>query len=69
MSREIKNVSSTVRAEFARGDGRIKRKEDDRRKNIMPSDTLFVVCILYCVFFDVIDCDLYYFSSFSSLFI
>lgn len=40
---EIKNVSSTVRAEFARGDGRIKRKEDDRRKNIMPSDTLFVV--------------------------
>lgn len=40
---EIVNVSSALRAEFARGDGRIKRKEDDRRKNIMPSDTLFVV--------------------------
>jgi len=43
MSREIENVSSALRAEFARGDGRIKRKEDDRRKNIKPSDTLFVV--------------------------
>jgi len=43
MSREIENVSSALRVEFARGDGRIKRKEDDRRKNISPSDTLFVV--------------------------
>lgn len=32
-----------LRAEFARGDGRIKKKEDDRRKNIQPSETLFVV--------------------------
>eukprot|EP00534_Pseudo-nitzschia_fraudulenta_P011779 CAMPEP_0201216562 /NCGR_PEP_ID=MMETSP0851-20130426/189581_1 /ASSEMBLY_ACC=CAM_ASM_000631 /TAXON_ID=183588 /ORGANISM="Pseudo-nitzschia fraudulenta, Strain WWA7" /LENGTH=495 /DNA_ID=CAMNT_0047506145 /DNA_START=632 /DNA_END=2121 /DNA_ORIENTATION=+ len=39
----VPNVSSAVRAECARGDGRIKRKEDDRRKNIKPSDTLFVV--------------------------
>jgi splicing factor, arginine/serine-rich 4/5/6 len=29
--------------EFARGDGRIKKKEDERRQNIEPSDTLFVV--------------------------
>jgi splicing factor, arginine/serine-rich 4/5/6 len=41
--REVENVSSALRAEFARGDGRIKRKEDDRRRNIQPSDTLFVV--------------------------
>jgi splicing factor, arginine/serine-rich 4/5/6 len=41
--REVNNVSSALRAEFARGDGRIKRKEDDRRRNIQPSDTLFVV--------------------------
>jgi arginine/serine-rich splicing factor 4/5/6 len=40
---EVENVSSALRAECARGDGRIKRKEDDRRKNIKPSDTLFVV--------------------------
>eukprot|EP00535_Pseudo-nitzschia_heimii_P012142 CAMPEP_0197196626 /NCGR_PEP_ID=MMETSP1423-20130617/32455_1 /TAXON_ID=476441 /ORGANISM="Pseudo-nitzschia heimii, Strain UNC1101" /LENGTH=424 /DNA_ID=CAMNT_0042650437 /DNA_START=668 /DNA_END=1942 /DNA_ORIENTATION=+ len=40
---EVENVSSSLRAECARGDGRIKRKEDDRRKNIKPSDTLFVV--------------------------
>lgn len=40
---EIPNVSKTLRCEFARGDGRIKRKEDDRRKNILPSETLFVV--------------------------
>jgi len=40
---EVENVSNTMRAEFARGDGRIKRKEDDRRKNIQPSETLFVV--------------------------
>ena len=32
-----------MRAEFARGDGRIKKKEDDRRKNMQPSETLFVV--------------------------
>lgn len=36
-------MSDAVRAEFARGDGRVKRKEDERRKNIAPSDTLFVV--------------------------
>lgn len=36
-------MSKALRAEFARGDGRIKRKEDDRRKNIKPSETLFVV--------------------------
>jgi splicing factor, arginine/serine-rich 4/5/6 len=32
-----------LRAEFARGDGRVKRKEDERRRNIQPSETLFVV--------------------------
>jgi len=32
-----------LRAEFARGDGRIKRKEDERRQQITPSETLFVV--------------------------
>ena len=32
-----------MRVEFARGDGRVKRKEDERRKNIAPSETLFVV--------------------------
>lgn len=37
------NVSNALRAEFARGDGRVKRKEDDRRRGIQPSDTLFVV--------------------------
>lgn len=36
-------VSKALRAEFARGDGRIKRKEDERRKNIAPSETLFIV--------------------------
>lgn len=36
-------VSNAIRIEFARGDGRVKRKEDERRKNIAPSDTLFVV--------------------------
>ena len=46
MLREVENVSSALRAEFARGDGRIKRKEDDRRKNIKPSDTLFVVRVV-----------------------
>lgn len=41
--RDVTNVSKALRAEFARGDGRVKRKEDERRKNIEPSDTLFVV--------------------------
>jgi RNA recognition motif-containing protein len=36
-------VSTGLRAEFARGDGRIKRKEDERRRKITPSETLFVV--------------------------
>lgn len=36
-------VSSDIRAEFARGDGRVKRKEEDRRKDIQPNETLFVV--------------------------
>lgn len=36
-------VSRAIRAEFARGDGRVKRIEDERRKNIAPSATLFVV--------------------------
>ncbi|KAL7581471.1 hypothetical protein ACA910_022045 [Epithemia clementina (nom. ined.)] len=39
----VPRVSDSLRAEFARGDGRVKRKEDERRKNIAPSDTLFVV--------------------------
>lgn len=42
-NRDIPNVSKSLRVEFARGDGRVKRKEDERRKNIEPSDTLFVV--------------------------
>lgn len=41
--RDVPNLSKGVRAEFARGDGRVKRKEDERRKNIAPSETLFVV--------------------------
>ena len=41
--RELDQVSNAIRAEFARGDGRVKRKEDDRRRNIQPSETLFVV--------------------------
>lgn len=36
-------MTRALRVEFARGDGRIKRKEDDRRKNIQPNETLFVV--------------------------
>jgi len=40
---QVPNVSSAVRAEFARGDGRIKRKEDERRRQIQPNETLFVV--------------------------
>jgi splicing factor, arginine/serine-rich 4/5/6 len=39
----IPKVSRAVRVEFARGDGRVKRKEDIRRRNIAPCDTLFVV--------------------------
>jgi hypothetical protein len=42
-NREFPRVSRAIRVEFARGDGRIKRKEDDRRKNIQPNETLFVV--------------------------
>jgi hypothetical protein len=41
--RNIPSISNCLRAEFARGDGRIKRKEDERRKRIQPNDTLFVV--------------------------
>lgn len=41
--RQVPGVSNALRAEFARGDGRVKRKEDDRRQRIQPSDTLFVV--------------------------
>lgn len=41
--RDFRRISPALRAEFARGDGRIKRKEDDRRKNIQPNETLFVV--------------------------
>lgn len=36
-------VSKQLRAEFARGDGRVKRKEDIRREKIVPNETLFVV--------------------------
>ena len=43
LRRQVPNVSSAVRAEFARGDGRIKRKEDERRRQIQPNETLFVV--------------------------
>lgn len=40
---DVPNLTRAVRAEFARGDGRVKRKEDERRRNIAPSETLFVV--------------------------
>lgn len=40
---EFPKISRSLRAEFARGDGRVKRKEDDRRKDISPNETLFVV--------------------------
>ena len=40
---DVPKVSKALRAEFARGDGRIKHKEDDRRNTITPSETLFVV--------------------------
>jgi arginine/serine-rich splicing factor 4/5/6 len=43
LHRDFPRVSPSIRVEFARGDGRIKRKEDDRRKNIEPNETLFVV--------------------------
>lgn len=36
-------ISKLLRAEFARGDGRVKRKEDIRREKIVPNETLFVV--------------------------
>jgi RNA recognition motif-containing protein len=39
----VPGLSSELRVEFARGDGRIKKKEDERRRNIAPSETLFVV--------------------------
>lgn len=41
--RNISQVSNALRAEFARGDGRVKKKEDERRKKITPNETLFVV--------------------------
>lgn len=41
--RNIAQVSNALRAEFARGDGRVKKKEDERRKKILPNETLFVV--------------------------
>lgn len=40
---EVEKVSRQLRAEFARGDGRVKRKEDIRREKIVPNETLFVV--------------------------
>jgi len=40
---DFPHISKAIRAEFARGDGRVKRKEDDRRNNILPNETLFVV--------------------------
>jgi len=43
ISRVVDKLSTGFRAEFARGDGRVKKKEDERRKKIAPSDTLFVV--------------------------
>jgi RNA recognition motif-containing protein len=39
----VEGVSAGLRAEFARGDGRIKKKEEDRKRIIQPSETLFVV--------------------------
>lgn len=42
-NRHIPQVSNALRAEFARGDGRVKKKEDERRKKILPNETLFVV--------------------------
>lgn len=41
--RRVDGISSAVRAEYARGDGRVKRKEDKRRERIEPNETLFVV--------------------------
>jgi len=41
--RRVDGVSNAVRAEYARGDGRVKRKEDKRRERIEPNETLFVV--------------------------
>lgn len=42
-SSNIPKLSNALRSEFARGDGRVKRKEDMRRSLIAPSETLFVV--------------------------
>ena len=42
-NRNVSQVSNALRAEFARGDGRVKKKEDERRKKIVPNETLFVV--------------------------
>lgn len=42
-NRDFPHISKAIRAEFARGDGRVKRKEDDRRNNILPNETLFIV--------------------------
>lgn len=39
----IPGVSDSLRADFAKGDGRVKRKEEERRKTMEPSETLFVV--------------------------
>ena len=43
LHRDLPKVSKQLRAEFARGDGRIRRKEEDRRRHITPCETLFVV--------------------------
>lgn len=43
INRNLPNVSVALRSEFARGDGRVKKKEDERRKKITPNETLFVV--------------------------
>lgn len=43
IARSVPNVSTALRVEFARGDGKVRRKEDERRRDIRPSDTLFVV--------------------------
>ena len=40
---DVPKVSKALRTEFAKGEGRKKHKEVDRRKNIKPSETLFVV--------------------------
>uniref|UniRef100_A0A7S1YJG1 RRM domain-containing protein n=1 Tax=Grammatophora oceanica TaxID=210454 RepID=A0A7S1YJG1_9STRA len=42
-NRPVPNISPGLRSEFARGDGRVKQLEEDRRRRIQPSETLFVV--------------------------